>query len=119
MQNDTNTYGYNQWFYFSIRNMKPHTKYTFRIANFVPFAPFRKNPTPSSATDCSPCSSPSSKPASKAAAGTATAWKSPTIPPTFPSPAARNTTPSSSSSSSSTPTTSSPFPPTPPTATPN
>lgn len=35
MQNDTNTYGYNQWFYFSIRNMKNNTKYTFRVANFV------------------------------------------------------------------------------------
>lgn len=22
MQNDTNTYGYNQWFYFSVRNAK-------------------------------------------------------------------------------------------------
>lgn len=36
MQNDTNTYGYNQWFYFSVRNMKINTKYTFRISNFVP-----------------------------------------------------------------------------------
>lgn len=35
MQNDTNTYGYNQWFYFSVRNMKMQTKYTFRISNFV------------------------------------------------------------------------------------
>jgi hypothetical protein len=34
MQNDTNTYGYNQWFYFSIRNAKSKTKYTFKIANF-------------------------------------------------------------------------------------
>ena len=44
MQNDTNTYGYNQWFYFSIRNMKPHTKYTFRIANFVLCAFTQKKP---------------------------------------------------------------------------
>ena len=43
MQNDTNTYGYNQWFYFSIRNMKVNTKYTFRIANFVFIQIFRKN----------------------------------------------------------------------------
>lgn len=35
MQNDTNTYGYNQWFYFSIRNAKRNTKYTFKIANYV------------------------------------------------------------------------------------
>jgi hypothetical protein len=35
MQNDTNTYGYNQWFYFSIKNAKKKTRYTFRIANYV------------------------------------------------------------------------------------
>ena len=43
MQNDTNTYGYNQWFYFSIRNMKVNTKYTFRIANFVKNNLYRKS----------------------------------------------------------------------------
>jgi hypothetical protein len=35
MQNDTNTYGYNQWFYFAIKNTRPGKVYTFRIANFV------------------------------------------------------------------------------------
>lgn len=35
MQNDTNTYGYNQWFYFSLRRAKPKQKYIFKIANFV------------------------------------------------------------------------------------
>jgi len=35
MQNDTNTYGYNQWFYFSIRGAKSKQKYIFKIANFV------------------------------------------------------------------------------------
>lgn len=35
MQNDTNTYGYNQWFYFSVQNAKKNTVYTFRIANYV------------------------------------------------------------------------------------
>ena len=45
MQNDTNTYGYNQWFYFSIRNMTPNVKYTFKIVNYVQIASFRENPT--------------------------------------------------------------------------
>lgn len=35
MQNDTNSYGYNQWFYYSIRNAQPGVVYTFRIVNFV------------------------------------------------------------------------------------
>ena len=35
MQNDTNTYGYNQWFYFSIKNAKKLINYTFKIVNFV------------------------------------------------------------------------------------
>jgi len=35
MQNDTNTYGYNQWFYFAVREAQPNIKYTFNIVNFV------------------------------------------------------------------------------------
>lgn len=35
MHNDTNTYGYNQWFYFAIKNVKSNVKYTFKIANYV------------------------------------------------------------------------------------
>lgn len=35
MQNDTNTYGYSQWFYFSVRNMKKEEHYRFKIVNFV------------------------------------------------------------------------------------
>lgn len=35
MQNDTNTYGYNQWFYFSMRNIKANVAYKFKIVNFV------------------------------------------------------------------------------------
>ena len=35
MSNDTNTLGYNQWFYFSLRNMKAKTKYCFKVANYV------------------------------------------------------------------------------------
>lgn len=34
MQNDTNTNGYNQWFYFSIKNAQVGVKYYFRILNF-------------------------------------------------------------------------------------
>lgn len=43
MQNDTNTYGYNQWFYFSIRNAKKKTSYTFKIANYVRNTLYRGN----------------------------------------------------------------------------
>ena len=42
MQNDTNTYGYNQWFYFSIRGTKSKQKYIFKIANFVILCLFRE-----------------------------------------------------------------------------
>lgn len=35
MANDTNTMGYNQWFYFAVQNMKTSTKYTFRVVNYV------------------------------------------------------------------------------------
>ncbi len=42
MQSDTNTYGYSQWFYFSIKNAKPNLAYTFRIVNFVMFLLDRK-----------------------------------------------------------------------------
>ena len=36
MQNDTNTRGYNQWFYFSIRGMQKGVTYRLNIVNFVP-----------------------------------------------------------------------------------
>lgn len=35
MSNDTNSLGYNQWFYFSIRNLEGGTNYTFKIVNYV------------------------------------------------------------------------------------
>lgn len=35
MQNDTNTLGYNQWFYFSVHHNQANVKYTFKIVNFV------------------------------------------------------------------------------------
>lgn len=53
MQNDTNTYGYNQWFHFSVRNMKKCVRYTFKIANFVHLFWYRKNRIPSSKMDYS------------------------------------------------------------------
>lgn len=43
MQNDTNTYGYNQWFYFSIKNAKKKTSYTLKIANYVITTLYREN----------------------------------------------------------------------------
>lgn len=47
MQNDTNTYGYNQWFYFSVENAHKGTPYTFKIVNFVNLFLRRKSPTAS------------------------------------------------------------------------
>ena len=35
MENDTNTLGYNQWFYFAMSGPAPRTTYTFRILNYV------------------------------------------------------------------------------------
>ena len=35
IQNDTNTYGYNQCVYLSINNAKKFIDYTFKIVNFV------------------------------------------------------------------------------------
>ena len=35
MENDTNSLGYNQWFYFSIQHNQANLNYTFRIVNFV------------------------------------------------------------------------------------
>lgn len=48
MQNDTNTRGYNQWFYFSVENMRAGHHYTLRIVNFVTVALIeaRKRSTP-------------------------------------------------------------------------
>ena len=43
MSNDTNTLGYNQWFYFSLRNMKKKVKYVFKIVNYVFVDVFREN----------------------------------------------------------------------------
>jgi len=35
IQNDTNTRGYNQWFYFSVENMRAGQYYTLRLVNLV------------------------------------------------------------------------------------
>jgi hypothetical protein len=35
MENDTNRFGYNQWFYFSVRGAVANTTYRFKIMNFV------------------------------------------------------------------------------------
>lgn len=35
MQNDTNSKGSNQWFYFSVEKMLQNTEYTFTIVNFT------------------------------------------------------------------------------------
>lgn len=35
IDNDTNSLGYNQWFYFSIRNNQANVEYSFKIMNFV------------------------------------------------------------------------------------
>lgn len=34
MQTDTNTNGYNRWFYFSVKNAKKGVKYKFNVVNF-------------------------------------------------------------------------------------
>lgn len=34
LQNDTNTKGYNKWFYFAVKNKKKFMTYTFSIVNF-------------------------------------------------------------------------------------
>ena len=83
MQNDTNTYGYNQWFYFSIRNMKVNTKYTFRIANFVSINLCRKNHIPSLIMDFNPFFFPEIKPSNKEMGGIETVWKSAMLLPYF------------------------------------
>ena len=35
LQNDTNTKGHNQWFYFKIHNTKSHNKIRFNLINFT------------------------------------------------------------------------------------
>jgi len=35
IQNDTNSLGYNQWFYFSVQGAEPGITYNFKIVNFV------------------------------------------------------------------------------------
>ena len=35
MQNDTNSCGNNQWFYFSVKNMLVGMEYTFNVVNFT------------------------------------------------------------------------------------
>ena len=42
MDNDTNTLGYNQWFYFAVRNMRKGVNYTFKIVNYVFLADIEK-----------------------------------------------------------------------------
>jgi hypothetical protein len=55
IQNDTNTIGYNQWFYFSVRNAEKGLKYHFKIVNFVSFCLInRGKDTPSSNREIDP-----------------------------------------------------------------
>lgn len=35
MQNDINSTGNNQWFYFSVEGMRPNQEYTFTVVNFT------------------------------------------------------------------------------------
>jgi hypothetical protein len=35
MENDTNRFGYNQWFYFSLAGATAGTAYRFKVVNFV------------------------------------------------------------------------------------
>lgn len=35
MQNDTNSCGNNQWFYFSVKNLVMGVEYTFNVVNFT------------------------------------------------------------------------------------
>lgn len=35
MQNDINTKGYNQWFYFKLHNTKKHNRIRLNIVNFI------------------------------------------------------------------------------------
>lgn len=35
MQNDVNSYGNNQWFYFSVEGMVAGAEYTFNVVNFT------------------------------------------------------------------------------------
>lgn len=78
MQNDTNSYGYNQWFYFSVINAIPGTTYTFRIANFVQIYLFSAKNTPSSRRACNRQYFPSNNTNSQATDGQETASTSTT-----------------------------------------
>lgn len=35
MQNDTNSIGSNQWFYFSVEGLRPNKDYTFSVINYT------------------------------------------------------------------------------------
>lgn len=35
LQNDTNTYGHNQWFFFRVQSLKPHMTIRFSIINLI------------------------------------------------------------------------------------
>jgi hypothetical protein len=35
MQNDMNSTGNNQWFYFAVENLTPNVEYTFNVVNFT------------------------------------------------------------------------------------
>ena len=43
LQNDTNSNGYNKWFYFAVKNKKRLTNYTFSIVNYRKNLSFIKN----------------------------------------------------------------------------
>jgi hypothetical protein len=42
MQNDTNSKGYNKWFYFAVKNAKKNVTYTLSIVNFRKYFAFFK-----------------------------------------------------------------------------
>ena len=73
MQNDTNTNGYNQWFYFSILEAQANKKYTFKIVNFVLLVLFRKRNIHFLSMECSLTSFRWKKASLKAVDGTWTA----------------------------------------------
>ena len=51
ISNDTNTLGYNQWFYFAVSNMRKGVTYSFKIVNYVMFSLARKSNCPSIGMD--------------------------------------------------------------------
>ena len=52
MENDTNRFGYNQWFYFSLVGAKPGITYCFKVVNFVSICLLSVNNGLSISSDC-------------------------------------------------------------------